>query len=91
MDSRSGLSSIKLMEETDVSVQQYSFLEVTAVHYDEKPEKDGQRSDIVTSRNLLCLTHMFSKCFKPFPSKDNDSVYSETLKHFCEIITAVTM
>ena len=59
MDSRSRLSSIKLMEETDVSVQIYSFLEVTAVRYDEKPEKDGQRCDIrdiVTRRNVLCLT-----------------------------------
>ena len=42
MDSRSLLSSIKLMEETGVSVQTYSFLEVTAVRYDENPEKDGQ-------------------------------------------------
>ena len=59
MDSRSLLSSIKLMEETDVSVQTYSFLEVTVVRYDEKPEKDGQRCDIcdvVTRRNVLCLT-----------------------------------
>ena len=39
MDSRSRLSSINLMEETDVSVQTYSFLEVTAVRFDEK-EKD---------------------------------------------------
>ena len=42
MDSRSGLSSIKLMEETDVAVQIYSFLKVTAVRYNEKPDKDGQ-------------------------------------------------
>ena len=59
MDSRSGLSSIKLMEETDVSAEMYSFLEVMAVRCDEKPEKDGQRCDIrdiVTRRNLLCLT-----------------------------------
>ena len=34
------------MEETDVSVQLYSFLEVTAVRKDEKPDKDGQRCDI---------------------------------------------
>ena len=34
MDNQSGLSSIKLMEETDISVQIYSFLKVTAVHYD---------------------------------------------------------
>ena len=40
MDSRSGLSSIKL-EETDDSVQIYSVLEVTVVRYDEKPAKDG--------------------------------------------------
>ena len=56
MDSRSLLSSIKLME---VSVQTYSFLEVTAVRYDENPKKDGQRCDIrdiVTRRNVLCLT-----------------------------------
>ena len=47
------------MEETDVSVQIYSSLEVTAVCYDEKPEKDDQRCDIhdiVTRRNVLCLT-----------------------------------
>ena len=59
MDSRSRLSPIKLMEETDVPVQIYSSLEVTAVRYDEKPEKDGQRCDIrdiVTRRNVLCLT-----------------------------------
>ena len=59
MDSRSLLSSIKLMEETDVSVQTYSFLEVTAVRYGENPEKDRQRCDIrdiVTRRNVLCLT-----------------------------------
>ena len=31
MESRSGLSSIKLIEETDVSVQIYSFLEMRAV------------------------------------------------------------
>ena len=30
---------MKLMEETNVSVQIYSFLEVTAVHYDEKPKQ----------------------------------------------------
>ena len=45
MDSRSVLSSIKLMEETDVSAQTYSFLEVTAVRYDEKLDKHGQRCD----------------------------------------------
>ena len=48
------LISIKVMEETDVSVQLYSFLEVTAVRKDEKPDKDGQRwdiRDIVTRRN----------------------------------------
>ena len=59
MDSRSLLSSIKLMEETNVSVQTNSFLEVTAVRFDEQPEKDGQRCDIrdvVTRRNVLCLT-----------------------------------
>ena len=62
MDSPSRLSSIKLMEETDVSVQTYSFLEVTAVRYDEnseKPKKDGQRCDfrdIVTRKNVMCLT-----------------------------------
>ena len=41
MNSRSGQGSIKLMEETDVSVEMYSFLEVMAVRCDEKPEKDG--------------------------------------------------
>ena len=47
------------MEETDFSVQTFSFLEVTVVRYDEKPEKDGKRCDIrdvVTRRNILCLT-----------------------------------
>ena len=33
------------MEETDVSVQIYTFLEVTAVCYGQKPVKDGQRCD----------------------------------------------
>ena len=59
MDIQSCLSLIKLMEETDVSVQTYSFLEVMVVRYDKKPEKDGQRCDtrdIVTKRNVLCLT-----------------------------------
>ena len=52
------ISSIKLMEETDVSVQLYSFLEVMAVRYDEKPDNDEQRCDIrdiMTRRNVLCL------------------------------------
>ena len=56
IDSRSGLITIKLMEETDLSVQIHSFHEVTAVRYDEKPDKDGQRRDIcdiVTRRNVL--------------------------------------
>ena len=34
------------MEETNVSIQIYSFLEVTAVHYDKKPNKDRQRCGI---------------------------------------------
>ena len=58
MDSRSGLSSINLMEEANVSVQICSFLEVTAVHYDEKPDKDGQRfdiRDIMTRMNVVKL------------------------------------
>ena len=33
------LSSIKLMEETDVALQIYSFLDVMVVRYDEKPTK----------------------------------------------------
>ena len=52
-------SLIKLMEETDVSVQIYCFLEVVAVGYDEKPDKDGPRCDIrdtLIRRNELCLT-----------------------------------
>ena len=56
IDSRSGLITIKLMEETDLSVQVHSFHEVTAVRYDEKPDKYGQRRDIrdiVTRRNVL--------------------------------------
>ena len=40
MDSWSGLRSIKL-EETDVYVQIYSFIEVTVVRHHEKPAKDG--------------------------------------------------
>ena len=40
MDSRSGLISIKLIQETNVSVQIYRFLKARAVRYDEKPEKD---------------------------------------------------
>ena len=38
---------MKLMDKTNVSVQVYSFLEVMAVHYDEKPNKDRQRCDIL--------------------------------------------
>ena len=47
------------MEDTDVSVQIYSFFEVTAVRSDKKPNKDRQRCDmceIVTRMNVLCLT-----------------------------------
>ena len=36
---------MKLTEETDISIQIYSFLEVTAVCYDEKPNKDRQRCE----------------------------------------------
>ena len=55
------ISSIKVMVKTDISVQIYqiSFLKVTAVRYDEKPDKDGQRCDIydiVIRKNVLCLT-----------------------------------
>ena len=45
-------------KKTDVSVQIYNFLEVTAVPYDEKSDKDEQRCDIrdiVTRRNVLRL------------------------------------
>ena len=51
MDSRSGLTSIKLMEETDVSVQIYSFLEVTGIRYDEKPEK--YRPDVISGLSVI--------------------------------------
>ena len=47
------------MEETDVPVQIYSFVEVTAVRYDENPVKDGQSCeirDIVIRRNVLYST-----------------------------------
>ena len=50
------ISLIKLIEETDVPVQIYSFVEVTAVRHDEKPVKDGQSydiRDIVIRRNVL--------------------------------------
>ena len=48
---------MKLMEETNVSVQIYSFLEVTVVHYDEKPNKDRQRCGIHDiKKEHLCLT-----------------------------------
>ena len=40
MEIRRYISSIKLMEESGVPVQIYSFLEVTAVRCDEKPVKD---------------------------------------------------
>ena len=42
-----------------MSLCKNSFLEVMAVSNDEQPEKDGQRGgirDIVTRRNVLCLT-----------------------------------
>lgn len=54
------------MEETEVSVEIYSFLEVTAVRYDEKPDKNGQKCDIrdiVTRRNVLFLTVRLNKPF----------------------------
>ena len=44
------------MEETDASVQIYSFFEVTAVHHDEKLDKDRQRfdmCDIVTNEHTV--------------------------------------
>ena len=41
------------MEETDVSVQIYSFVEVTAVRYDERPDIDGQRCALETPLPLL--------------------------------------
>ena len=47
------------MEETDVALQIYSFLDVMVVRYDEKTDKDGQRCDIrdiVIRRKVLCLT-----------------------------------
>ena len=45
------------MEETDVSVQIYSFLEVTAAHYDKKTNKDRQRCGIHDiKKEHLCLT-----------------------------------
>ena len=50
------MSSIKLMEETDVSVHIYSFFEVRAVRYDKKPDKDRQKCymrDIVKELNVL--------------------------------------
>ena len=34
------ISSIKMKDETDISVQIYSFLKVTVALYDEKPDKD---------------------------------------------------
>ena len=45
------------MDKTNVSVQVYSFLEVMAVHYDEKPNKDRQRCGIHDiKKEHLCLT-----------------------------------
>ena len=45
------------MDETDVSVQIYSFLEVTAVRYDEKPDKDGQRCALETPPPSTPIPH----------------------------------
>ena len=84
------ISTMKLMEETDVSVQIYtctcSFLEVTAVHYGEKLNKDRQICGIHDiKKKHLCLTVQLNQSasgpmdctiyvpeiFKPFPSKVN--------------------
>ena len=43
------ISSIKLMEETHVSAQIYSFLEVTAVRYGGNPDKSGKDMIFVIS------------------------------------------
>ena len=53
------ISSMKLMVEADASAQIYGLFEVTAVRYDKKPVKDGQRCDfrdIVLRRNKLGLS-----------------------------------
>ena len=43
------ISSSKLMEGNDVSVQLYSFLEVTAVRYGGNPDKSGKDMIFVIS------------------------------------------
>ena len=62
------------MDETDVSVQIYSFLEVTAVRYDEKPDKDG-RCDIrdIEIRNVLCLTTRQIESTSRRPNRSHDT------------------
>ena len=86
-----------MMEETNVSVQIYRFLKVTAVCYEEKPIKDGQRYDffdIVIRNEPVCLTVGLNQpaggmidCMIHVPKicqislESQYSLYSETLKH----------
>ena len=80
------------MEETDVSLQIYTFLEVTAVCYGQKPVKDGQRCDFrdryhdKKERSVLnqsaggtidCMIYVPEIC-QTFSVESQYSLYSET-------------
>ena len=62
------------MEETNVSLHLYSFLEATAVRYDEKPDKDG-RCDIrdIEIRNVPCLTTRQIESTSRRPNRSHDT------------------
>ena len=84
------------MEETNVYVQIYSFLQVIAVCYVVKPDKNV--SDVVRSRKVPCLTVRLNQpasgtkafrihvpeMYQTFSLESQYSGYSETLKHICE-------
>lgn len=59
IDSRSRLSLIKLM--VDVSVQTYSFLEVTAVRYDEKDEYRDKKERTVFDSSTESIQETISR------------------------------
>ena len=86
-------------EETDVSVQIHSFLEVTAVRYDENPKKmekdvisviSWQEGTCLTVRlnqsadgTIDCMMHVPENC-QTVSLESQYSVYLENVKHICE-------
>ena len=72
------------MEESDVYVQIYSFLEVTVIRYYEKPNKDGQRCDIrdiVMRRSVLYVTVRLNQ-----PASRTIDCTIHILKNLCNLL-----